>query len=206
MLQSAIANAALEGPGTGGSSDEPSGDDEGAGAVKTGKDATTATAPPQGGAAATGTADGTDTKKVFKPRPEDLDATRPVNKAGFRFLGPKGNYPETPPQSDFPKPAAPTTGLGFGHDVWRATSGFSSTAKWSPPLEPATSFSQRLSGLDPPITGFGPSWWAPTPSAWSSSIFPQSWRPKDGFAQSQEQKSPPPPAPSSGSSSTDTDK
>jgi len=188
MLQAAIANAAFEGGRTGGPDDgassEASEADE-----KSGKDATAAPAD----ADRPGEAQEGAEKKVYKPRPEDFDATRPVNKAGFRFLGPAGKYPETPPQLDFPKPSAPATSLGFGSDVWRPTNGFSTSAKWGTLLAPATSFPNRLSGLDPPITGFGPSWWGPTPTAWPSSIFPQYWQPTDGFAQSEEMRNPPPP-------------
>lgn len=188
MLQSAIANTALEGPGTGGPDDAQSGDadDE---EKKAGKDATGAAKDGE----VAGEDGGADAKTTYKPRPEDFDATRPVNKAGFRFLGPKGKLPETPPQSDFPKPSAPVTSLGFGTDTWRPSSGFQATATWGTPLAPATSFPNRLSGLDPPITGFGPSWWRPTPTTWSSSTFPRLWQPQDGFAQAQEQKAPPPP-------------
>jgi hypothetical protein len=189
MLQAAIANAAFEGGRTGGPDEgsSPAADAE----KNAGKDATQAAEPD--GSGATGALTGEEEKKTYKPRPEDFDATRPVNKAGFRFLGPKGNLPETPPQADFPKPAAPVTSLGFGVDTWRPSSGFSSTAKWGTALAPATSFSNRLTGLDPPITSFGPRWWGPTPTKWPTSIFPEYWQPRDGFAQSQEQKNPPPP-------------
>jgi len=190
MLQAAIANTALEGAGTGGP-DDSSGEADDA-EKNAGKDAT------QDGAKEGEVAgeDGAGEKTRYKPRPEDYDATRPVNKAGFRFLGPKGTLPETPPQTDFPKPSAPVTNLGFGTDTWRPSTGFSSTATWGTTLAPATSFPNRLSGLDPPITGFGPSWWRPTPATWSSSTFPPIWQPRDGFAQAKDQKAPPPPLPS----------
>lgn len=183
MLQSAIANAALDGAGGGGPDDGADGEGK---AQESGAGATLSPAPPP-------STENDETKKPYKPKPEDFDATRAVNKAGYRFLGPKGKVPETPPQTDFPKPAAPTTDLGFDADKWRPTSGFSSTATWPKQLPPATSFPNRLSGLDRPITSFGPRWWAPAPTRWSSSIFPQAWQPKDAFAQDQDRKSPPQP-------------
>lgn len=189
MLQAAIANAAFEGGRIGGPDDGAS-SEAGEAGEKAGKGATGA---PSADADGSSEAQTDTEKKVYKPRPEDFDATRPVNKAGFRFLGPPGKYPETPPQLDFPKPSAPVTSMGFGADTWRPNSGFSSTAKWGTLLAPATSFPNRLSGLGPPITSFGPSWWGPTPAIWPNSIFPQYWQPKDGFAQSEEMRNPPPP-------------
>jgi hypothetical protein len=125
------------------------------------------------------------------PRPEDFDATRPVEGSGIRYLGPgKGpEYPETPPpESDFPKPAARTTTLGYDKDVWKPTSGFKSPATWSKPLPPATSFGNGLSGWGKPVTSFGPRWWAPTPASWPTSLGNGAWTPSDGFAKDQQRR------------------
>lgn len=114
------------------------------------------------------------------PAPEEFDATRPVVRPGYHYIGPRRASDPKEPPVDFPKPAPPVVSLGAS--IWKPHDGFSFRTKWSSPLAAATSFPNGLSGLDPPITRLGPTFWTPKPVIWQKSIFPESWQPADGFA------------------------
>lgn len=122
------------------------------------------------------------------PRPEEFDATRPVVRPGFRFVGRKkvGALDEDEPVIDFPKPAPPAVSLGAS--MWQPTDGFRTTVRWASRLQPATSFPTTLSGLGKPTTSLGPTYFTPPPVTWPQSIFPDTWVPTDGFAKSKPQK------------------
>jgi hypothetical protein len=198
MLQESINNAELEGrrgPGQGGTREGAKGiaEENAEGGDGSSSDAsaagTTAGEEPgeEGEGEGSGDADGTGKEQPYHPKPEDFDATSPVLKPGFRFLGPKAEIPPTPPPlDDFPKPAEPVVSLKASK--WKPKSGFTSSARWPKPLPPATDFSNALSGLGKPTTSFGPRWWNPPPVQWPSSTFPETWQPADGFALSQERK------------------
>jgi hypothetical protein len=119
-------------------------------------------------------------RKIVPAKPEELDATRPVIRPGFRVLGgPPLPGDEDRRPIDFPKPARPTISLGASR--WQPSEGFSSAVRWPRPLPPATSFATTLSGFGKPTTSLGPTYFSLKPATWPRSTFPETWTPTDGF-------------------------
>jgi hypothetical protein len=90
-----------------------------------------------------------------------------------------GEDPPRPRRSEYPRPARPTVSLKF--ERWLPPNSFRPT-RWREPLARATSFPEALPGLDEPITSLRMSYWVPRPTRWAPSIFPDTWRPTDGFS------------------------
>src|SRR2546425_5822015 len=101
-------------------------------------------------------------------------------KAGGTVLA---GYPAPPIRyRGYPQGTPPTVSLG--PSVWRPTESFTTPAQWGRPIAPATSFKNELSGWGKPTTSLQPFYWNPRPTQWAPSIFPEIWRPSDGFAES----------------------